>query len=54
MQAKAAFEKTERENKSDQLTFKKIEGDLTGYRNRMENLTDRIKTSEEDKSKADK
>jgi hypothetical protein len=54
VQAKAALEKTERENKNDEIRAKNLHGELSGYRNRVETLTEKIKESQEDKTKFDK
>jgi hypothetical protein len=54
VQAKAAFDKTERENKNDEIEAKKLNGELTGYRNRVESLADKIKDAQDEKAKVDR
>jgi hypothetical protein len=53
-QANLALEKTDRENTSDILTAKKIQEDLSGYKNRMESLADKVKQYQDEKVKIDR
>ncbi len=54
MQAKAALDKTERENTNDDLQAKSLNGELNGYRNRAESLAEKIKESQDEKTKIDR
>ena len=54
MQAKAALERTERENKNDEIQAKNLNGELTGYRNRVESLAEKMKESQDEKAKVDR
>ena len=54
MQAKAALEKTERENNNDEMEAKKLNGELTGYKNRVESLAEKIKETQDEKARVDR
>ena len=54
IQAKAALEKTERENKNDEIRAKNLSGELSNLRNRVETLAENIKSIQDEKAKSDR
>ncbi len=54
MQAKAALEKTERENKNDEIQARNLSGQLSSLRNRVETLAENIKSIQDEKAKSDR